>query len=798
MAKVDLHVHSRYSNRPSEWFLRKIGASESYTEPEAIYEIAKRREMSFVTITDHNSIKGSLELAEKYDDAFTGVESTVYFPEDGCKIHLLVWGLTGEQFEQIEEIRRDIYMVRDYLVDQQLAHSVAHGVYSPNHKLTIEHLEKLVLLFDVFESLSGGLSRTSNKTWYHYLQHLDEPYFNELVGKYGLKPQRSNSWVKGFTGGSDDHAGIYIGQTCTLAGAATPEEFLGHVQKRRTFAKGRSNDFQSLAFSVYKIAHDYSRNTQLSIKKMVSLTGLNELIFGERKPNVLDKILLFGMKSDLSSSYKRRIAELIEEIQHVKITTTGSSVISNLELLYDTIADITDEVLKNLIAALRDQVQGADFVSAVTRVSAALPPLFLLVPFFTSLKHLNNNRTLLAHLSARLDSTENRRILWFTDTLNDLNGVSVTLRHLGWKFAANGIDVRIVTSLNEDELNESLPPNMINLPAVAGFNLPYQEAVKIKIPGILSSLKKINDFEPDEIFISTPGPIGAMGLLASKLFNTPVTGIYHTDFTLELNEIESEDDSIIERTESYTRWFYSLMDYIKVPTQAYIDILAERGLNPDKMSVFPRQIDYETFSYRSPEKQRSNKLNLDSGTNLLFVGRVSKDKNLDFLSDVYEDILVKREDINLIITGDGPYREEMQERFKDNDRVVFTGKVAYDSLPDIYSQADLLVFPSVTDTFGMVVLEAHCCELPAIVSDRGGPKEIVQDGRTGTVLPSLNREIWVKTILEMDEKVRMQSDEYLKMRKAARESVMERFSWEAVLRDLTHQELKPSAMLLDD
>ena len=103
MIKADLHVHSRFSAHPSEWFLQRLGTRESYTSIETIYRTALERGMSFVTITDHNQIDGSLELQKNYPhNVFTGVESTAYFPEDGCKIHVLVYGLTQVQFNEIE------------------------------------------------------------------------------------------------------------------------------------------------------------------------------------------------------------------------------------------------------------------------------------------------------------------------------------------------------------------------------------------------------------------------------------------------------------------------------------------------------------------------------------------------------------------------------------------------------------------------------------------------------------------------------------------------------------------------
>ncbi len=102
MAKADLHVHSSYSARPSEWFLQRLGTRESYTDPETIYREALKQGMDFVTITDHNTIEGALILKERHPErVFTGVEATTYFPETGCKVHLLVYGFNEAQFAMI-------------------------------------------------------------------------------------------------------------------------------------------------------------------------------------------------------------------------------------------------------------------------------------------------------------------------------------------------------------------------------------------------------------------------------------------------------------------------------------------------------------------------------------------------------------------------------------------------------------------------------------------------------------------------------------------------------------------------
>ena len=170
MIRADLHVHSKFSDHPSEWFLQRLGTSESYTEPEYIYRTAKQRGMQLVTITDHNSIEGALELHRAHpEDTFISVESTAYFPEDGCKIHLLLYGISESQFARVQELRRDIYTLRDYILEEEIACSVAHATYSVNGAVTAEHLEKLILLFDLFEGINGGRNLRTKGEWVQFL-----------------------------------------------------------------------------------------------------------------------------------------------------------------------------------------------------------------------------------------------------------------------------------------------------------------------------------------------------------------------------------------------------------------------------------------------------------------------------------------------------------------------------------------------------------------------------------------------------------------------------------------------------
>jgi len=159
--QADLHVHSRYSTRPSQWFLQKIGCPESFTEPLHLYHIARRRGMTLVTITDHNKIDGALEIAH-LPGTFIGEEVTSYFPEDGCKVHVLVYHITEAQHVDIQKLRASIYDLVGYLQQADITCALAHPFYSVNDRLTATHFEKLLLLFRNLE-LNGDSSPDSNR-----------------------------------------------------------------------------------------------------------------------------------------------------------------------------------------------------------------------------------------------------------------------------------------------------------------------------------------------------------------------------------------------------------------------------------------------------------------------------------------------------------------------------------------------------------------------------------------------------------------------------------------------------------
>ena len=215
VSKADLHIHSKYSNRPSEWFLRRIGAPESFMEPLEVYKACKEAGMDFVTVSDHNCIDGALEIAH-LPGTFISSELTTYFPENGCKIHCLVSGITEKQFNEMGGLRENIYDLQQYMLQNRIIHTIAHPLYRVNDKLTPELFEKLLILFNRFEGINGSRVPRACDIGNAIFTNLTPEYISELADRHKLTPVGLEPWNKTLTGGSDDHGGLYAASAYTV------------------------------------------------------------------------------------------------------------------------------------------------------------------------------------------------------------------------------------------------------------------------------------------------------------------------------------------------------------------------------------------------------------------------------------------------------------------------------------------------------------------------------------------------------------------------------------------------------
>src|SRR5207237_11487 len=203
MSLCDLHIHSRFSARSEEWLFRRFDFPDSYTDPRDLYQLLRQRGMDFVTITDHDTIDGSREIAE-LDHTFISEEVTTYFPHDPCKFHLLVWGISERQHAEIAALRENIYDLQSYLQREAISHSVAHPLYNINGKLEATHLERLILLFKHFEAINGLRDALLSELAQQLFTSLTPEKIEKFAERHNLEPTHREPWKKIFIGGVDD------------------------------------------------------------------------------------------------------------------------------------------------------------------------------------------------------------------------------------------------------------------------------------------------------------------------------------------------------------------------------------------------------------------------------------------------------------------------------------------------------------------------------------------------------------------------------------------------------------------
>ena len=232
MSRADLHCHSSASAVSKLGVQRALGLPECATPPQEVYALAKRRGMDFVTITDHDTIAGVLEIADE-PDVFVSEELTARFRGEPQAVHVLCLGITPGHHEWLQAHADDVETVAAYLHEHEITCALAHPFYAVDAPLTARHRRRLAELFPIWEVRNGARSRELN---------LPAAIYVDTHGSAGI-------------GGSDDHAGIDIGRTWSeTPTAATPEDFLAHVRAGRVGAFGDQGSAAKWAHAAMALA----------------------------------------------------------------------------------------------------------------------------------------------------------------------------------------------------------------------------------------------------------------------------------------------------------------------------------------------------------------------------------------------------------------------------------------------------------------------------------------------------------------------------------------------------------------
>lgn len=788
--KADLHVHSRFSTRPSQWILQKLGCPESFTQPLDVYRIARSKGMDLVTITDHNTIDGVAEIAH-LPGVFVSEEVTTYFPEDRCKVHVLAYDLSAEEHGDIQKIRESIYDLVAYLRQRNIVHAVAHPLYSINGKLTAEHFEKMLLLFRIFE-LNGARNDAQNRILRALIPSVDGALLARLAEKHGDLPVPPELGRKRMIGGSDDHSSLNIARLWTrVPGASEPASFLDGIGKGQAEVEGAPATPLTMAHNLYGIAYQYYRDRfglSRHLHKDVLLQFLERVLDVHRQAESRSwSSRVYDLARSSRFWRRRRDAQkelppvrafwemsqsLVEKDERFMAAVYGRSRLSAAtaeKLWCRFVEQACDALLVELSKRMGDQLRSANVFDMFGSLGSAGALYSLMAPFFVAFSHFTKDRLLAADIGRRfpiLKAAEPRggelAVAHFSDTVLEVNGVARTL--LQQLQVARNLGNRL-TLLTSDDTMDDLPSGVVNFKPVGRYAVPEYPELSLNIPPLLKILSFCYEEKFTQIHAATPGPMGLAALAVARILCLPIVSTYHTALPQYVRRLTG-DEGLESLTWRYVTWYYNQMDKIYVPSAATGEELIDHGLPAEKVCTYPRGVDIEKFS---PEKRSARfrvRHRIADKTAALYAGRLSKEKDLDVLCRAFRRLHIKHPQTALVVVGDGPYRQEMEEALSGTC-TVFTGYLSGEALSEAFASCDFLVFPSTTDTFGNVVLEAQASGIPVVVSDRGGPRENVIPGRTGWIFSGRDEE----SLLERMEWMCLNGERRREMGRQARRSM---------------------------
>ena len=306
--------------------------------------------------------------------------------------------------------------------------------------------------------------------------------------------------------------------------------------------------------------------------------------------------------------------------------------------------------------------------------------------------------------------------------------------------------------------DNALPGEVLKVPTTM---LPFNANYSVAIPYFIQSkiTEKLKSFEPDIVHIATPSPLGHFALNFAKENHIPTIAIYHTHFLsyvdFYLRKVPFLIEPIKEKFIQYTRSFYENCQITLIPTQNMIDEFIRYNIDTTNMKLWPRGIDKQLFNPSKKDKQFLSTIVKNKHPNLLFASRLVWEKNLETLSRIYSYSKTKNKQYNFIIAGDGVAREELEELMPE---AYFLGNMSHERLATLYASCDIFVFPSITETYGNVVIEAMASGLPCVIANGGGSAAFIQHGHNGFKCDAVNENEYVEfiEIILNNEKLKQQ------------------------------------------
>ncbi|MCB0718919.1 MAG: glycosyltransferase family 1 protein [Bacteroidetes bacterium] len=377
----------------------------------------------------------------------------------------------------------------------------------------------------------------------------------------------------------------------------------------------------------------------------------------------------------------------------------------------------------------------------------------------------------------RLDPTEEgreevhdsqMRVALFTGAYNHIaDGVSLTLNRLVEFLERHGVNVMVFAPTVDD------PPIQHHgtLAAVSSISVPRRPEYRFSLGLSRSARQKLASFEPTILHIATPDLLGRAALAYGRKHDIPIVSSYHTHFSsyLKYYHLTAFEGTLW----SYLRWFYGHCEHIYVPSPSMADVLRNHGIS-DRLLYWPRGVDTSRFNpaMRSLDWRKQLGVN-DDEVVVSLVSRLVWEKGLSVFVDVVQRLEQMGVAHRTMVVGDGPARTDLEQQLPN---AIFTGYLADESLARAYASSDVFLFPSQTETFGNVTLEAMASGVPTVCADATGSNALVESGVTGYLAPPTDVDTFFESVhrLIVDPKLRST------MSHAAAERARQ-YAWDSVL-----------------
>lgn len=329
------------------------------------------------------------------------------------------------------------------------------------------------------------------------------------------------------------------------------------------------------------------------------------------------------------------------------------------------------------------------------------------------------------------------RIGLFTDTYSpQINGVATSILMLKNALSKLGHQVYVVTVNNDNLSYDFGGDDIIRIPGIPTGIYDY------RLTGIypLKSIKKIKKWNLDIIHSHTEFGIGTFARIIAKQLDIPIVHTYHTMYEDYIHYITKGhfDGASKKFVEYYTKFYCDkTISELIVPTKKTYDLFKQKYKYDRNVHIIPTGIEVERFYQKNVSDCKVNELKKkhnikDDEFIILFVGRIAKEKNIEFLIDNQNYLVKKNKKCRLMIVGGGPDLDSLKKKARRlGDNVIFTGKVPWDEVPCYYYLADCFTTASHTETQGLTVIEAMAAKTAVVALDDESFNTVIMDGFDG-------------------------------------------------------------------